>query len=65
MGGYQYSLEFKKIQVGNVQLMDLSSSIKTKVVSVVKNAVTKDTKTDEEVSMGYGKILSKVFSFGG
>jgi len=61
MGGYQYSLEFKKIQVGNVQLVDLSSSIKSKVVSVVKNAVTKDTKTDGEKSQGFWSANVKMF----
>lgn len=50
MGGYQYSLEFKKIQVGNVQLVDLNT--KTNAISVIKNAVTKDTKTDAEKSTG-------------
>lgn len=62
MGGYNYSLEFKKIQVGNVELVSLniSSFFKTTVTSVVSNALNPfDTKTVQEVSNGYAKALNE------
>ena len=48
--GYAYILELKKIQVGQVNLVELN--IPTKV-SMVKNAVTGDNKTDTEKANGY------------
>lgn len=65
MGGYNYSLEFKKIQVGNVELVSLniSSFFKTTVTSVVSNALNPlDTKTVQEVSNGYAKALDETKS---
>ena len=63
VGGYPYSLEFKKIQVGQVNLVDLKTA--KKKVSVVENKLNpKDTKTSEEKSMGYAEIFEEVFSFG-
>lgn len=65
MGGYNYSLEFKKIQVGNVELVSLniSSFFKTTVTSVVSNALNPlDTKTVKEVSNGYAKALDETKS---
>ena len=62
MGGYNYSLEFKKIQVGNVELVSLniSSLLKTTATSVVNNALNpEDTKTVNEVSNGYAKALDE------
>lgn len=52
MDGYVYSLEFKKIQVGQVNLVELN--IPTKV-GIVKNAISNDNKTDSEKSQGYVK----------
>lgn len=65
MGGYNYSLEFKKIQVGNVELvpLNISSLLKTTVTSVVSNALNpSDTKTVQEVSNGYAKALDETKS---
>lgn len=62
MGGYNYSLEFKKIQVGDVELVSLniSSLFKSTVTSVVGNALNPfDTKTVQEVSNGYAKALNE------
>lgn len=55
MDGYGYSLEFKHIQVGQINLVELS--IPTKV-SVVKNAVAGDNKTDTEKNLGLVKEKS-------
>lgn len=52
MDGYGYSLEFKKIQVGQINLIELN--IPTKV-SIVKNAVTGDNKTDTEKNLSLKK----------
>lgn len=49
MDGYSYSLEFKKIQVGQINLVELN--IPTKV-SMVKNAITGNNKTDTEKNLG-------------
>ena len=62
MGGYNYSLELKKIQVGSVDLvaLNISSSFKTTVTSVVGNALDSiSTKTAKEVSNGYAKALNE------
>lgn len=70
MDGYGYSLEFKKIQVGQINLIELN--IPTKV-SMVKNAITGDNKTDTEKNLGlkkpeYGTVehfnaeVAKIFS---
>ena len=65
MGGYNYSLEFKKIQVGDVELVSLniSSLLKSTVTSVISNALNPtDTKTVQEVSNGYAKALDETKS---
>ena len=57
MDGYQYSLEFKKIQVGTVQLVPLNISIATNIKTVANKLIPESTKTVEEVSNGYKKAL--------
>lgn len=54
-GGFNYSLEFKKIDVGSVQLVSLNISNKLKsVVDSVKNELNpNDTKTSNEQSLGW------------
>ncbi len=65
MGGYGYTLEFKKIQVGTVEIASLNiSSIISKSASVIKSELFKgDTKTDSEVSLGNKKPLTLIGEF--
>lgn len=58
MGGYEYNLEFKKIQVGSVRLATLDIPV-AKETPVVNNELHKDdTKTTEETSNGYKEALN-------
>ena len=59
MDGYQYSLEFKKIQVGTVQLVPLNISIATNIKTIQNKLIPNDTKTAAEVSNGYKKALDE------
>jgi hypothetical protein len=60
MGGYDYSLELKKIEVGSVELVSLSlSDVAKSSVAVIKSKMfNKDTKTDTETSQGQKKSRS-------
>lgn len=59
MGGYSYTLEFKKIQVGQVDVVSLDiSSLFSKSVTIVDNELLPDdTKTSGEVSNGWREAL--------
>nr|DAN24458.1 MAG TPA: hypothetical protein [Caudoviricetes sp.] len=58
--GYAYSLEFKKIAVGKVQLVPLNISIASSTVKKVANKlIPESTKTIEEESNGYKKALDE------
>lgn len=57
MDGYQYSLEFKKIQVGTVSIIDLNAPIQ-KSLNIIKNELCpNDEKSEEESENGYKKAL--------
>lgn len=65
-GGFNYSLEFKKIDVGSVQLVSLNipTKIATSVSKVVKNElIPNDTKTVEEQSNGWKQALNETKSW--
>ena len=58
--GYAYSLEFKKIAVGKVQLVPLNISIASSSVKKAANKlIPESTKTIEEESNGYKKALDE------
>ena len=58
--GYAYSLEFKKIAVGKVQLVPLNISIASSAVKKAANKlIPESTKTMEEESNGYKKALDE------
>lgn len=50
--GYNYTLEFKRIQVGEVNLVSLNMSSFLKS-SIVENKLNNDTKTNSETSKGF------------
>lgn len=57
LGGYPYSLEFKHVQVGTVELVSLDIP-RAKSVAVVKNDLFNDDKTTAEITEGYKKPSS-------
>lgn len=65
MGGYNYTLEFKKIQVGSVELASLNiSGIISKSTAIIKSKLFKDdTKTDSEVSQGNKESVTLIGDF--
>lgn len=61
-GGFAYSLEFKKIDIGSVQLVSLNipSKITSTITNVVKNELNpNDTKTSEEQSNGWKQAVDE------
>lgn len=65
MGGYQYSLELKKIQVGQISIVNLQNALKKKT-DVIKNKLNpQDTKTEKEEDMGYWGAIKEVVSLVG
>lgn len=56
MGGYSYTLEFKKIKVGQVDVIDIQKT--SNATSTVKNELDpEDEKTEEEEFNGWGRAL--------
>ena len=59
MDGYLYTLEFKKINAGSVELVPLNIPIATNITTVVNKIYPSDVKTQEEVSNGYQQALDE------
>jgi hypothetical protein len=61
-GGFTYSLEFKKIDVGSVQLVSLNISQKVKsITNTVKNELNpNDTKTIGEKVVGFMNVRAEI-----
>ena len=64
IGGYQYSLEFKKIQVGQINLVTLNIPTVKTSTPIVKNEIfIDDNKTEEEQNNGYKQALDETKNF--
>ena len=62
--GYPYSLEFKKIGIGAVQLIPLDIEIASNIKTVANKLIPESTKAAEEVSNGYKKALDDTLESG-